>query len=310
MHPQSLRKLSLFLSLLLSLSGASSFAKESEKEDGEAYWDYGIGLGAVHYEHYPSSNQFSDIALPGPTFQYRGKILRADDRDGAHLYLLKSQTFTVELAGAGYPALDSSNNRAREGMPDLPWMIALGPELVFKPNENWRMGLGVFQAISTDFKMTRFAGNIFEAKIKYQWDHAHSSWSWISPDLHVNSRVTLSFQSGDKKFQALYFEVTPQQATAERPSYEAREGFLSEELSYYQTFKSGRLSLFAGGSLKSYANSVNRESSLHKSDFNVTAVLGVNYVLGESRRLAVPEDDTSGVINVIKQRNYLKDSLE
>ena len=68
---------------------------EDSVGDSEAYWDYGLGFGAVRFEHYPGSDQFSYLALPTPTFQYRGKILRADDREGAHLYLLKSGALTL-----------------------------------------------------------------------------------------------------------------------------------------------------------------------------------------------------------------------
>ena len=84
----------LLLFLVFLMLHSWSLAEDSVS-DSEAYWDYGLGFGAVRFEHYPGSDQFSYLALPAPTFQYRGKILRADDREGAHLYLLKSGTLTL-----------------------------------------------------------------------------------------------------------------------------------------------------------------------------------------------------------------------
>ena len=110
--------------------------------DAQPYWEYGAGLGYVHYQHYPAANQFSNLLLPFPTFQYRGKIVRADDRNGAHIYLLKGPDWVFEMSGAGYPALDSSTNEARQGMEDLPWMLAIGPQFVYSMTKGFKLSLG------------------------------------------------------------------------------------------------------------------------------------------------------------------------
>lgn len=285
-------------------------ANESpEEEENEAYWDYGIGVGAVRYQQYPASNEFSILALPAPTFQYRGKILRADDQDGAHLYLFKGNKTTVELSGEGYPALDSSNSKARAGMEDLPWLIALGPQLVWRGIEDFEFGLGIYQAVATDFAMTRFSGQIFEARTTYEFEFPFAAYGPFAESGFSSARITLSLQGGSKEFQAIYFEVPPENATVDRPAFEAQDGFLSYSLTYYQNFKSGRFSFNYGAALNCYDLSANKESPLHKSDHNVTAFVGINYVLGQSSRPAVPEDETSGVINSLKANRHLRNSL-
>lgn len=304
------RLFKFILGASIGFSTCTSLAYESpEEEENEAYWDYGIGVGGVRYQQYPASNEFSIFAVPVPTFQYRGKILRADDRDGAHLYLFKGDKTTVELAGEGYPALESSNSKARAGMDDLPWLIALGPQLVWRGVENFEFGLGIYQAVSTDFAMTRFAGQIFEARTTYEFEFPFESYGPFTQPGFSSARLTFALQGGSKEFQSIYFEVPTEDATPDRPAYEAQDGFLSYSLTYYQTFKSGRFSFNYGAALNCYDLSANKESPLHKSDHNVTAFVGINYVLGQSSRPAVPEEETSGVINSLKANRQLRNSL-
>lgn len=272
----------------------TAFAQSVEAD--EAYWEYGAGLGAVHFEHYPAANEFTNLALPFPTFQYRGKILRADDREGARAYIFKSSLATLELAGTALPALDSGTNEARRGMSNLPWLIALGPRLVTKFHGDFAASLGLFQAVSTDFMMTRFAGNILEAQLSYRWDFPTTYFTNLEAGESFG-RLFYTVKAGSKEFLALYFEVSPIDTTPSRTAYNAQEGLLSHEMTYFQSFKSGRATLYVGGSLTSYGVSVNRESPLHKSDSNVSFLAGMTYVLGEASRPAVPEEETSGVMN-------------
>lgn len=291
------------------MAGAWQSEALDEQEEQEAYWDYGIGLGAVRYQQYPASNEFSYLAVPAPTFQYRGKILRADDRDGAHLYLFRGNKITVELSGEGYPALESSNSNARSGMEDLPWVIALGPQLVWRGVEDLELGLGLYQATSTDFSMTRFAGQIYEARATYEFGFPFESYGPFTQPGFSSAKVTLSLQGGSKEFQSIYFEVPTENVTPDRAAYEAQAGFLDYSLTYYQTFKSGHFSINFGATVHNYDASANRESSLHKSDHNVTGFIGLNYVLGQSSKPAVPEDETSGIINSLRKNRDLRNSL-
>lgn len=293
----------LALTLFFSISGLIANAKDQEPP---ARWNYGIGLGAIQYAQYPSSNQYWTLAVPAPTFQYLGKVLRADDRDGAHIYLYKGDDWNLELSGAGYPALSSSDNSARKGMADLPWLIALGPQLVKKFGNGYIFSLGLYQGVTTDFKMTRVSGNILDARISYEWSNPMGAWGFLTEDGKTFGRLTLAMKGGSREFHALYFEVPTENATADRPAYEAKGGVLSSEMNYYQNFKSGRASFYIGGSLASYQNSVNRQSPLHKSDINLSALIGINYILGESKNPGVNVEDTSGVINNIRRNRELR----
>jgi outer membrane protein len=164
----------------------------------------------------------------------------------------------------------------------------------------------VFQALSTDFSLTKTAGIAYQGKLQYRWQTQFSNEDFKVPVLaeQITSfgQLTWSLKGGDKEFLRTYFEVPALFATSSRPAFSARSGFLSSELSYFQSFRSGRASFYLGAALTDYAGSSNRKSPLHKSDLNVTYLVGLTYVLGESQRPSVPLEQTEGLINRFEKR--------
>jgi outer membrane protein len=276
----------IFISALVIFCTLASQAEDSYNDDNPPYWEYGLGIGTVHFEEYPASGQFRDISLPFPTFQYRGKILRADDRDGAHLYLIKSADWYLEFSGIGYPSLESDKSNARSGMPDLPWILAIGPQVVFKLERSTTLNFAVFQAVSTDFKLTKTNGEVFQLKLNRRFGEGHSY-----------GNIFLTVKAATKEFLATYFDVPDESATAQRPRYDSQSGLLASDLAYFQSFKSGRAAFYVGASYAYYGASANRQSPLHKADSEFTYLVGLTYVLGESSKPEVPEEDTSGLMD-------------
>lgn len=268
---------SFFLALFLL---PSLVLAQEQDEEIPAYWEYGVGVGYIHLEHYPGSDQFSDYTLPFPTFQYRGRILRADDRDGARAYLLKNDKFSFEISGTGYTGLDSKKNTARQGMEDLPWLMALGPQLVYKPQPDLDINFGVFAAMTTDFRTSKFPGQIYQAKIHYAMD--------IPSQLEMRGHFSYTLKYATQGLQRIYYET---------PSYRAKAGIMSQEISYYQSVRLGRTRLYVGFSSNDYSSAVNRESPLHLRDHSLTYLAGLTYTLGESEQREVPEKETQGIIN-------------
>lgn len=262
-----------------------SVARVTAAEDEPPLWEYGVGLGTVHFEHYPASRQFTTITLPFPTFQYRGPILRADDQEGARVYLLKAGGWSLQFSGSFFPALNSSDNEARRGMDDIPFRVQLGPQLVSKFAPGWEAKLGLFQSIATDLTLTKASGGQLDFVLRYSF----------RVDSH-EGQVTFEATGGSKEFLQTYFEVPGDKVTPDRARYEASAGVLGAELSYFHTYRRGKASYYAGAGVVDYSSSANRASPLHKSDRNVTGLIGMIWVLGESAREAVPESETRGVL--------------
>ena len=191
------------------------------------------------------------------------------------------------MSGTGYPGLEVTKEDARTGMNDLPWVVGLGPQLVYKLDDSTHFNLAVFQATSTDFKMTKFNGAIFQGKLHYQWQAIESLFT---------GHLFLIVKGGSKDFLSIYYDVSAAHAVPNRSEYEAKAGYLSDEITYLISYQSGRAKFYTGASYINYANSVNRSSPLHKSDANINYLFAITYVLSESERDAVLEDDTKGII--------------
>ena len=273
----------------------------TEMDDSPAYWEYGLGFGAVRFEDYPSAKNARTLALPVPTFQYRGKILRADDRDGAHAYLFKSPNWHLEVAGTGYPLSESAKEDMRRGMDDIPFAFAVGPQLVRKLDDRNDLNFGVFGALAMTLERSRPIGQVARVEWVYKRD---DHLGVLSNHESVQSYLTLSLSAkwASADFAALYYQVDSSQATAFRPAYDAKPGLFSTGASIFQSFKSGRGTAYVGASFADYSQSANKDAALHQSDNAWSALVGCTYILGESSRPEVPEDETTGVIQRLREK--------
>lgn len=277
--------------LFIILNPKLVIAESPDNSAQQSLWEYGIGLGYVHFAQYPAADQFTDLVLPFPTFQYRGKILRADDREGTRIYILKSAVWSIELSGGGNTPLKASDSKARDGMEDIPLMIHLGPQIVGHLLENLEIKFGFFQALSTDFMELRTSGGIQETQLVYR----------VLSDLdsgRIDGRFSLAARTASKDYLETYFTVAPQFINKDREQYTAKPGFLEFEFSYFQSISFGKASYYVGASIDDYSLSANRKSPLHKSDYNLNYIFGMTYTLGQSMRESVPPKKTEGIIRI------------
>ena len=100
--------------------------------------------------------------------------MRADDRDGARAYLLKGENWDLNFSGNFIPGLNSADNEARRGMDSLPWMAALGPQLIIKLSPDFEFKADLFQAVSTDLASAKTNGLLGELILEWEWSHSIS----------------------------------------------------------------------------------------------------------------------------------------
>jgi MipA family protein len=268
-------------------------------------WEIGAGAGYLKYEQYPGSNQYSGLFLPFPTFQYRGKILRADERDGARLYLIKRQDWVFQFGGVAYPPLAAGKNDARQGMADLPTLVAIGPQLQLALSPTWSMKFGVYQAIAAIWLGLRTSGAIWETDFTYrEVFHFHGPNFLALED--ATTAISLNFMGASQEVQDLYFGVPSYQATPNRATFDARSGFFQTQLSFFQSlrpgFDDGKWSFYFGGRLADYSLSANHASPLLRSDQNLSLLIGLTYIIYKSKKEGTPEDSTTGVVDRIEEK--------
>ena len=91
-------------------------------------WEAGPGIGPLRFPDYRGSDEASLYPVPLPYFVYRGDILRAD-RDGVRGRLFNREYAELSVSVSGTIPVQSEDNTARRGMPDLDYLVELGPRL-------------------------------------------------------------------------------------------------------------------------------------------------------------------------------------
>ncbi|MEJ2398418.1 MAG: MipA/OmpV family protein [Gammaproteobacteria bacterium] len=197
---------------------ASFTVTPASARDTTAHWDLGIGIGGLSIPHYRGSDQRQDYVAPIPYVRYEGKRLKID-REGGRFYLYKGDNVQLDLSTSIAFPVDSHDDRARQGMPDLHPVFELGPRaqyvLYTNPagNLQWRLALPVRLAIATNIRHTRSIGLVFSPylQLRYlrQWDTAMSAGPIFASETYHD----------------YYYQVDPQYATATRPAYDAKGGY-------------------------------------------------------------------------------------
>ena len=231
----------------------------------KSYLQMGLGVGYGIVPHYPASDQSSSKSLALPVVVYRGDILKSDQEEGTRAELYTSRELDVNLSFGARFSNDSKDNRARIGMPDLNYILEVGPSINYKILREKKKRLFTLQVplrftTETNFKMYNYLGVVFEPEVKLQFFNVGTQ------NLKLTSSLSLEFFSD--RIAKYFYEVEPRYATIDRPSYDSRAGFstvtFGQSASYdYRDFK-----VVAGVNYNDYSFSENRNSPLYKTKNN------------------------------------------
>jgi len=211
-----------FLKVLMSffiLSLFSSLHAHGFDEEGKAKWEFGLGMGALVLPHYRGSNQETLLVSPVPYIRYHGKRLRVN-REGARFYFYESDRVKVDISPAFALGVNSDDNDARTGMPDLKSIFEIGPRVQFTlyrsddKNLRFRFSIPVRTATATDFQSTENIGWVIAPflQLRYFTD----GWE---------SAIAAGPVWADNTYHDYFYKVSPEYATANRPAYEASSGY-------------------------------------------------------------------------------------
>ena len=214
----------------LLLAATTIGASESEEEEeGLPLWEMGgVAFGQV-FPAYPGAGDQNLTLLPLPYPIYRGGRLRfGEDFDNiAEGRLIKRDRVKLDLSfNANFPS-DSKDIDVREGMPDLDFLVEVGPEVKIKLTENTErrsellLNLPLRAAISLDGFNSTGRGFVFGPELEYKIDE------YLSPRNELSLRWSPSWATRD--YMDFFYTVPPEFETAVRPAYEASSGYLTSE---------------------------------------------------------------------------------
>ncbi|MFT4172183.1 MAG: MipA/OmpV family protein [Rhodocyclaceae bacterium] len=247
-------------------------------------WELGIGALGMSLPDYRGSAEQRNYLLPLPYFVYRGPILKAD-RDGARAQLYDGDRVTIELSLAAGVPVRSSDNPAREGMPDLAPTIEFGPQAIVRLYGDHKgpvsldLRLPVRQALAVDDWTMRNAGIVF------------------TPNLDLNLRrggwnlgLSGGPYFGNKRQNRYAYEVQPQYARADRPAYDPDAGYGGMQVSLSLTRRFDRFWFGSFVRLSTVSGAAFEDSPLVKRRNNYSAGVGIAWFFAQSSERVSPDN--------------------
>lgn len=251
-------------------------------------WEAGIGLSLLDFPDYRGADERSRLVLPFPYLIYRGDVLRLD-REGLRGLLVESDRVEFDISVNASIPVDSENNAARSGMPDLDATLEIGPSLNLtlyghrSQLVEIQLKLPLRAVIATDLSHASTAGFVFEPRLNLDLRARRDGRGW-------RGAVAVGPVFASDAYAEYFYSVAPEFATPVRPAFEAEGGYAGTQLTLSATWR-GR-SLWAGAFLRQdwLAGASFVDSPLVRQKDALAAGVGVAWVFLKSRTLVEAYD--------------------
>jgi MipA family protein len=252
-------------------------------------WELGAGVSALSLPDYRGSDESRVYALPVPYFIYRGDRLKVD-REGLRGKLFNTDNLNLDLSiGASVP-INSKDNKARNGMPNLDASLEIGPSLewrIWQPADKrakleLRMPLRAATTIGPH-ESPKGIGYVFAPKLNVDL----KDFAGV-PGLSFGTYVSALYAS--QKNHDYFYSVPAAYATANRAAYQAKGGYSGAQ---FVMGVSKRISNFWLGAFfraDSLNGAVIADSPLVKTRRNYAGGIGVSYVFAQSGTLVTADE--------------------
>jgi outer membrane scaffolding protein for murein synthesis (MipA/OmpV family) len=256
--------------------------------EDQPLWEAGLGFTVLDFADYRGSDERTRYLLPVPYALYRGSILRVD-RDRVRGMFFEADRVSIQLSVSGSVPVNSSDNAARKGMPDLDPTLEIGPSLELRLYESAAsrvtvdLRLPARTVIATDIRHTHNVGWVFQPQINFDFRNVFQDAEW-------KTGLALGPVYGDKRYHNYFYGVTPEFATTQRPAYVAESGYAGGQV--IATVSRRYQRMWVGGFVRwdSVAGAAFEPSPLVRQNNTVTTGLAVVWRLQQSQRLVPVRD--------------------
>jgi outer membrane scaffolding protein for murein synthesis (MipA/OmpV family) len=248
-------------------------------------WELGLGVAGLRLPDYRGSDQSRGYLVPLPYVVYRGTWLKAD-RDGARALLLETQRVKVDVSVAASTPTRSRDNLAREGMPNLPAVGEIGPNLNYtlagSVENRWRLDLRLpLRAAITLQRSPRFIGTTFSPHLNLDVGGVAGGW---------NLGLLTGPLFADRKYHEHFYSVDAAYATPERPAYQAHGGYAGWQALAATSRRFGNTWVGAFLRYDSLRGAAFEDSPLVRRNSALTMGFGVSWILATSSELVASSD--------------------
>lgn len=280
-----IRRLAALAATLLALSGpvaAQSALFGMETTDQTApLWESSILAAGGYVAHYPAASEGQFKALPVPFLIYRGDTLRIGDNGFIRARQeMADGRFELDIGLDGSFDVDSKDNKARQGMPDLDLLIEAGPKATwhFMPKQDEvQVDLGVeVRAVIA----TRLIG------FDYEGISINPELSWSDRSLggtKLRGYASIGPVFGFDGVNDYFYGVDAAYATASRRAYKADDGYIGTKATLGVAYPiNDRLLVFGAAQVGYFGGSANEDSPLFRDKTNVSVGAGVRWSFWQS----------------------------
>lgn len=277
--------LALLLLVLTKAAAAPDNVVAGKDEDPGALWEWRIAAFARYGPSYPASEESQVNVVPLPIPIYRGKFLRLfeDNENPIRGKVFERDRIKLDLdLDLTFPA-DSDEIDARTGMPDLDFLIQVGPELDLQFTRQdflkgrWHLALQTRAAASFDGLDPSWRGLTFSSEFRYI--------AQVTSRDEFKFRITPSWATTE--YMKYYYQVDPEFATPARPAFNAKGGYLGTDFTWNWTREfTDKLSVWFGARLGVHSGAKNRNSPLFTDEVNPSVYGAFMYKFWESKRRA------------------------
>jgi outer membrane protein len=278
----SLRSVSACALALLAITCAG-YALADEKP----LWEAGLGIGTVAFPDYRGSDQTRVYPVPVPYFIYRGDFFKAD-RNGLRGEFFNRDYVELNISVNATVPVDSSDDHARRGMPNLRPTVELGPSLDFKlwhsSDQHLKLGavLPLRVPITVDSSPEVIGWNFSpRLNLDVQDVAGHAGW---------NFGIGAGPPFAARKYDEYFYSVAPQYATADRPVYSARGGYAGTEFISALTKRFPKYWVGAYIRYDTLQGAAFEDSPLVKQRYYVSGGVGIAWMIGVSKRTVEADD--------------------
>lgn len=275
------RLISHSLLLLAGLSAGGAFAAE------KPLWELGIGLSGLSFPDYRGSDESSLFVIPFPYVVYRGTFLKAD-KDGVRGAFFDSDRVELNVSvGASVP-VDSDDNRAREGMPDLQPTVEFGPSLdvnLWRTHDRrYELDLRLpARAAVTVIGGMENVGWVFSPRLVLDITDVAGLAGW-------NLGLLAGPMFGSARNHEYFYSVAPQDATADRPAFEAKAGYAGSQFLLSLSKRYPKYWVGAFARWDSLRGAAFADSPLVRNENYIAAGIGIAWISRESSTRVEAED--------------------
>ncbi len=225
---------------------------------------WGIGAAGGSYPHYPGADQRDSMVLPVPYLEYYGDQFQIDDK-GLAAHIFDGETVRLDLSVNGALPVDSEDNRARIGMPDLELMGEFGPSLQFRllTGENWEARLDLPVRMNLDLSGDFLRDRGITADPRF---HVERHWPSAGNLRGLSAELEIGALYGDERYHDVFYAVAPSYVQADRAAYTPAGGLMAYRASSTVKYRHGSYLMIAYARFMDFSDHQNLQSPLMKKE--------------------------------------------